>query len=134
MKRPFLIIPYLLMLGIAVSPCFAAQYDFKKMTPEIEAALKNRQARFMALQQLKQTGAVGENNQGYVTSLQGDSALVSQENRDRETIYHGLVAQNNLGPGGMPEVQRAFAEVQREKASAGEMVQSSSGEWVHKSS
>ena len=133
MKRFFLKISYLLMLVIVVPTCFAVQYDFKKMTPEIEAALKNRQARFVALQQLKQAGAVGESSQGYVTSLQGDSALVSQENRDREVIYHGLVVQNNLGPGGMPEVQRAFAEVQREKASAGEMIQSSSGEWAHKS-
>jgi len=130
-RRFFFSIPFLAAL-LAVSACFAAQYDFKKMTPEIEAALKNRQARFGALQQLKQSGAVGENNQGYVAALQGDQALVSQENRDRETIYQGLVAQNNLGPGGLGEVQRAFAEVQRDKASSGEMVQSPAGEWGRK--
>ena len=132
MKRLCLIAALFLAGVLAVSPCVAAQYDFKKMTPEIEAAVKNRQARFGALQQLKQTGAVGENNQGYVTSLQGDNALVSQENSDRETIYQGLVTQNSLGPNGLREVQRAFAEVQRDKASSGEMIQAPSGEWARK--
>lgn len=132
MKRLFFNLPLFLAVALVVSPCFAAQYDFKKMTPEIEAALKNRQARFGALQQLKQSGAVGEDNQGYVSSIHGDNALVSQENRDREIIYQGLVTQNNLGPNGLREVQRAFAEVQRDKASAGEMVQSPAGEWGRK--
>lgn len=120
------------MLGLAVSPCFAGPYDFKKMTPEIETALKNRQARFGTLQRLKQAGTIGEGNQGYVVSLQGGQTLVSQENRDREVIYRNLVAQNNLGPNGLREVQRVFAEVQREKAGGGEMIQMPSGDWVRK--
>jgi len=34
----------------------------------------------------------------------------------------------------MREVQRAFAEVQNEKASAGEFIQTASGDWIQKSS
>ncbi len=132
MKRPIFMIAIFLIMALAIPTCFAAQYDLKKMTPEIEAALKNRQARFSTLQRSKQAGTVGENNQGYVTALQGDQGLVSQENRDRETIYQGLVTQNNLGSNGLQEVQRAFAEVQRDKASSGEMIQSPAGDWVRK--
>lgn len=135
MKRFFLLpLVILSMLTAFVTPCWAAQYDFKQITPEIDAALKNRQSRFFTLKRLKQDGAIGENNQGYVTSLKGDSSsLVELENRDREVIYQGLVSQNQLGPQGMREVQRAFAEVQREKANAGDQIQLPSGQWVRKS-
>ncbi len=128
-----------LSLGIlaATSFCFAADYDYKTMTPDIERALKNRQARYYQLQVLKQKGAIGENNKGYATDLKGNaaaSALVTDENRDRRVLYEALAEQNKLGSTGLLEVQRAFADVQREKAGPGDMVQSSSGDWQRKSS
>ncbi|HOW59055.1 MAG TPA: DUF1318 domain-containing protein [Candidatus Omnitrophota bacterium] len=128
---------FFLAMLMAFPPCFAAQYDFKKMTPEINQALKNRQARYGNLQRLKQAGLIGENNQGYVTNLKSDPLAVSvasAENTDRGVIYRALVQQNTLGPNGMREVQRAFAEVQNEKASAGEFIQTASGDWIQKSS
>ncbi len=121
---------------IAASLCFAGQYDFKTITPEIDQALKGRQARYSQLQTLKQQGLIGENSRGYVDSLKGDpsvAAVVTQENNDRGVIYRALVSQNALGPNGMREVENAFAEVQREKAVPGEMVQSPSGAWARKS-
>ncbi|MBU9889462.1 MAG: YdbL family protein [Candidatus Omnitrophica bacterium] len=132
MKRFHLGAVLFFMLGCFVPLCQAGQYDFKEITPEISAALKGRQARFSELQRLKQTGAVGEGNQGYVASLGGGQSLVAQENRDREVIYRGLVEQNRLGPNGLREVQRVFAEVQRDKAGSGEMVQLPSGAWTRK--
>lgn len=131
-------------LGLAVSlaflitmpVCFAANYDFKEMTPEIEQAMKNRQTRYQLLQSLKQEGDVGENNTGYVTNLKDNSkatALAADENRDRRIIYEALAKQNALGNTGLLEVQRAFAEVQSEKAGAGDMIQASSGDWKKKS-
>lgn len=127
------------ILGIltAASICLAGDYDFKEMTPEIEQALKNRQTRYQVLQDLKQEGAVGENNKGYVTDLKENpkaSALTADENRDRRIIYEALAKQNALGNTGLLEVQKAFAEVQSEKAGAGDMVQSASGDWEKKSS
>lgn len=120
----------------ATAFCWAANYDFKQMTPEIQQALKERQSRYHQLQSLKQAGVVGENNKGYVTNLKESDAaagaLASAENRDRRVIYEALAEQNQLGNTGLLEVQRAFAEVQADKATAGEMLQSSSGGWKAK--
>lgn len=113
----------------------AANYDFKKMTPEIEQAVKNRQARYHRLQDLKQEGLIGENNKGYVANLKDDAAagaLVTAENKDRRVLYEALAEQNMLGSAGLLEVQRAFAEVQSEKAGPGDMVQSPEGNWAKK--
>ncbi|MFA5168050.1 MAG: DUF1318 domain-containing protein [Candidatus Omnitrophota bacterium] len=132
------------VLGLAVglvilavtSVCFAADYDYKTMTPDIEKALKNRQSRYHQLQSLKQEGVIGENNKGYVTDLKNNAAaatLTAAENRDRRVLYEALAEQNKLGSTGLLEVQKAFADVQREKAGPGDMVQSSSGDWKKKS-
>lgn len=132
MKRLF---AFLAILVIA-SPCLATNYDYKTMTPEIQKALQNRQARYYQLQSLKKQSAVGENNKGYVTALKEDAAtstLVSAENRDRRVLYEALAEQNALGGNGLLEVQRAFAEVQSDKASSGEMVQNATGAWEKKS-
>lgn len=126
-----------LVLLTATQISFAADYDFKEMTPEIEQALKSRQTRYQLLQSFKREGDVGENNTGYVTDLKDNAtaaALTADENRDRRVIYEALAKQNALGNTGLLEIQRAFAEVQNEKAGAGDMVQSSSGDWKKKSS
>ena len=132
-------------LGLAVSLmimtvaplCFAADYDFKELTPEIKKALQDRQARYAEIQNLKHEGMIGEDNKGYVTDLQNSSTVgpvTAAENRDRRIIYEALATQNKLGGNGLLEVQKAFAEVQHEKAGPGDMIQSSSGDWKKKSS
>ena len=121
-----------LVILTAASLCFAADYDFKELTPEIKKALQDRQARYAELQNLKHEGMIGENNKGYVTDLQNSSAagpITAAENRDRRIIYEALATQNKLGGKGLLAVQKAFAEVQHEKAGPGDMVQSSSGDW-----
>ena len=125
-----------LVILTATSVCFAADYDYKTMTPAIEKALKNRQVRYYELQNLKQEGVIGENNKGYVTSLKENAVaptLAAAENRDRRVLYEALAEQNKLGSTGLLEIQRAFAEVQKEKAGLGDMIQSPSGEWKKKS-
>ncbi len=119
----------------AMPLCRAADYDFKELTPEIKKALQDRQTRYAQIQELKREGVIGENNKGYITDLQNSSAassLTAAENRDRRTIYENLASQNKLGGNGLLEVQRAFADVQSEKAGAGDMVQSSDGNWGKK--
>ena len=126
-----------LVILTATSTCLATDYDYKTMTPDIEKALKNRQARYHQLQSLKQEGTIGENNKGYVTDLKDNAAaatLIAAENQDRRVLYEALAEQNKLGSTGLLEVQKAFAEVQEGKASPGDMVQSSSGDWKKKSS
>ena len=125
-----------LILLTATAVCLAANYDFKQMTPEIQQALKGRQSRYQQLQSLKQAGVIGESNKGYVTNLKDSDAsagtVASAENRDRRVIYEALAEQNKLGNTGLLEIQKAFAEVQQDKAGAGDMVQSASGTWKKK--
>ncbi|HTL47539.1 MAG TPA: DUF1318 domain-containing protein [Verrucomicrobiae bacterium] len=130
MKKTFFVVLFILASMGAV---WAAQYDIKHMTPEIQQALQNRQNRYEELGRLKASGAVGENTSGYVDALQGGGTdLVSAENADRRVIYNAIVEQNGLGPGGLSQVEKVFAEVQREKAQPGDPIQVPSGAWTKK--
>lgn len=123
-----------LLLGTFLSQGWA-QYDIKQMTPEVEQAIQNRQARYAQLQELKAQGAIGENNRGYVEAIGGTpnaAAVASAENGDRTVIYRTIAEQNNLGETGLAIIETVFAEVQHEKARPGDSVQNSTGEWVKK--
>ena len=135
MNRIFLRIGLGTALFLSTATAFAGSYDIKTMTPEIQQALSGRQNRYSDLQNLKSQGAIGENKSGYVeilNSAPGGAATVNQENEDRRTLYRGIVDQNNLGAQGMSEVERVFAEVQRDKARPGDFIQSPSGQWTQK--
>lgn len=131
MKR--LLISALMVSCLTAPAVMAASYDIKEMTPAVQSALSGRQARYDQLKQLKAQGAIGENNQGYVEALSGaGSSVASAENADRRAIYSAIVEQNGLGAAGLGQVQKVFAEVQRDKASSGEPIQLPSGEWTKK--
>ncbi len=136
MKRFYTVLLSASLIFFALAPLgISADYNFKKMTPEIDQALKNRQARYSQLQDLKQEGLLGENNKGYVTDLKSNAAassLAGAENQDRRIVYEALAEQNGLGRTGLLEVQKAFAEVQHEKSAAGDMIQDPSGNWIKK--
>ncbi len=114
---------------------YAANYDLKEITPEVQQALDSRKARYGDLQRFKSEGTVGEDNQGFTKLLkdspEADSA-VQAENENRQVIYQAIVDQNNLGPGGMSDVRSVFAEVQRGKARPGDFIQERSGDWTQK--
>jgi len=127
---------FLSILVMLMAPkAFAISYDLKHVTPEIQKAIKNRQARYDQVQEFKAKGLLGENRVGFVEVL-GASAeagtLAKTENADRGVIYRAVVEQNNLGPAGLVQVQEAFAVVQRERANKGDPIQLPSGEWVKK--
>lgn len=134
MNRIKIIMSALLLATLTCAPLvWASSYDIKEMTPEIQQSLSGRQARYGQLKQLKSEGAIGENNQGYVEALSGaGNSVASAENADRRVIYSAIVQQNELGGSGLDQVQKVFAEVQRDKAAAGESIQLSSGEWTKK--
>lgn len=124
-----------LILWNAAAPlaAWAAQYDIKVMTPEVQQAINGRQQRYDAVQNLKNQGVLGENNRGYLEALQSAGApLAQQENADRRVIYSAIVQQNGLGAAGMNQVEFAFSDVQRDRARSGDMIQLPSGEWVKK--
>ena len=44
----------------------SGKYSIKSMTPQVQQALDARKDRFSQLRVLKSSGAIGENNRGYV--------------------------------------------------------------------
>ncbi|MBF0331708.1 MAG: DUF1318 domain-containing protein [Candidatus Omnitrophica bacterium] len=125
----------LMMVVLGAGTLAYAAYDIKTMTPQVKAALEGRKERFSSLKQLKAQGIAGENNRGYVEALGGsaaDKALVNAENADRRAIYQTIVEQNELGSGTLATVEAVFAGVQRDKADAGEKIQSVAGQWMSK--
>lgn len=117
------------------SVLWAANYDLKEITPQVQEALDSRKSNYGQLQNFKSEGAVGEDNQGFAKVLKDSAeanALVQAENENRQVIYQAIVDQNSLGPNGMSNVRSVFAEVQRGKARPGDYIQDRSGNWTQK--
>ncbi|MFA5059148.1 MAG: YdbL family protein [Candidatus Omnitrophota bacterium] len=111
-----------------------SSYDIKEMTPEVKSALENRKNRYEQLRQLKSQGIVGEGNRGYVVALIDDASaksLVASENNDRKSIYRAIEQQNNL-TNALETIEKVFAQVQKDKAAAGDKIQNEDGSWVIK--
>ena len=108
-----------------------AKYAIKEMTPEVKGALDNRRDRFDKLRELKASGAIGENNHGYVEVLkkEGDGqSIADAENKDRKVIYQTIAEQNGLD-NAIATIETVFAQVQRDKAEAGDRIQLEDGTW-----
>jgi uncharacterized protein YdbL (DUF1318 family) len=123
-----------LVLSLSYWAYAQSKYSIKEMTPEVQAALDGRRARYDALKELKQKALVGENNQGYVEALTDEAQaadLVKSENIDRKVIYQTIAAQNNLGDA-ITTIETVFAQVQHDKAEAGDKIQDESGNWSAK--
>ena len=124
----------LITAGFIYQAAAQAKYSIKSMTPEVEAALDGRRNRFDQLNELKTKGLVGENNKGYVEALSEDKdakVLAKAENADRKVIYATIADQNGLTEA-IETIEKVFAQVQRDKAEAGQKVQTEDGEWVTK--
>ena len=123
------------MLGIFVASfVWAEKYSLKEITPAAQAALDSRRDRYDELGALKAKGTIGENNRGYVELLSSDSSaqgLVQAENRDRAFIYKTIAEQNGLN-GELGTIEKVFAQVQRDKAKAGDKIQNDNGQWLTK--
>ncbi len=124
-----------LMMVLIALPAFAeAKYSIKQMTPEVQSALNARRERFSQLRDFKANGVIGETNKGYVEVLVDESGakeLVAAENENRTVIYRTIAQQNGL-EGEQGTIEKVFAAVQREKAEAGDKIQTEDGEWTTK--
>jgi uncharacterized protein len=81
---------------------------------------------------LKARGVVGENNQGYLEMLKGQTEkqdLVAAENLDRRTVYEQIARQTNTN---VQVVGQRRALQIAERASAGEWLQDTNGNWYQK--
>jgi uncharacterized protein YdbL (DUF1318 family) len=130
-KRILLIV---MMLLVPVLAFAAPKYSIKTMTPEVQSALDARKERFAELRDLKASGLIGEDNQGYVKALTGDAkaqSIASEENNNRKVIYTTIAEQNGL-ENALSTIEAAFAAVQREKAKSGDKIQDEDGSWSTK--
>ncbi len=137
MKR-ILMISFLIVglsaVYLNLSAVAAQSYTIKEMTPDVEQALDGRRNRYDQLRALKDERRVGEDNKGYVQVLVPDNeaqAVVNGENKDRKVIYETIAQQNNLSDS-LKTIEQVFAQVKRDKAEPGDMIQNEKGEWVEK--
>ncbi len=135
-RKTLLIVLSACLLAVSYNHVVLAQgkYSIKEMTPQVQGALENRRDRFDKLKELKASGAIGENNQGYVQVLakgEGADEIVSAENADRKLIYEAIAKQNEL-QGALDTIEKVFAQVQRDKATAGDKIQTEAGDWITK--
>ena len=95
--------------------------------------LKSRMsARRPAINALKSSGVVGENNQGFLTLLKQQSdkkALVAAENKDRRKAYQIIAKQQGTT---VEHVAKRRALQIAKKAKPGTMLQKASGKWYKK--
>ena len=110
--------------------------------PEIRAVTASLQQRFGQLQKYFQSGAIGLTADGLISVRdQNDvplaeravvTRLVTEDNRDRETLYAQL-AKANKHPEWEPDIRRTFARRWVERgAQPGWYYQDSGGKWVQK--
>lgn len=122
MKRSITTLLAVLVLVFGVTPVVLA---------DSAAAIKSRMAQRLAqVDALKQSGAVGENNQGYLTVRKGisaaNAALVKAENADRKAVYQMIAAKTNASA---TTVGKTRAASIRKKAVKGTWVQLPDGTW-----
>ena len=91
-------------------------------------------ARKPQIDALKATGAIGEDNKGFLAVVSGtlgaaDQAVMSAENADRGQVYKAIAAKTGTSS---EDVGRRRAIQIAEQAKPGEHVMTAEGKWVKK--
>ncbi len=123
------------------SPLYAQQADLEVNTPAISTLKANMQNRHGNLAPHYATGAIGLTKDGMVTvrdanaiplnQRQAVTAAVSDENRDRQSLYKEI-ANANSHPEWQGQVRDTFAQRWIQKAQSGWWYQDGSGAWKKK--
>jgi uncharacterized protein YdbL (DUF1318 family) len=98
-------------------------------TEDVKARMRER---LPVVVDLKARGVVGENNQGFLEMLKGQTEkqnVVSAENQDRKSIYEQIA--QKTGTDIKVVGQRRAIQI-AEKAAPGEWLQDGSGKWYQK--
>lgn len=131
-----------LRLGVGVAQAEEVRVDARKdirtRTPEVQALVDARRARYAELSSLMARGCAGERADGTVERRPGNGcppdagALLAAENRDRAELFRTIVEQNRMPAADLARVQTAFARRTRERAPAGAWIQDDAGRWHRK--
>jgi uncharacterized protein YdbL (DUF1318 family) len=122
---------------LAVGIAFAAVGRAQAQTPDgripLSVLRKDQEKRLPALDALKASGVVGENNQGFVEvrGNGGDYAvnLVADENHDRAVVYTLFACKYDMAP---KQVGLRRARTIAEKSKPGIWLQAPDGTWYQK--
>ncbi len=116
----------LLILGLMLAGATVARAD---SLPEVRARMEQRLGK---IDQLKASGAIGENNRGFVEARDGGPGageVISAENSDREKVYAAIAEKTKTSA---EEVGRARARQIAGASSPGVWIQDASGTWTKK--
>ena len=124
MRKYNLLFPFLLIL-IACSLVMT--------TSCYSASIKDRMAgRIPAINSLKDQGAIGENNKGFLeyrSATKPQPEVVSGENKDRGTVYKAIGKKQKVSPALVGERR---AKMIADKGKAGHWYQKADGNWYKK--
>jgi uncharacterized protein YdbL (DUF1318 family) len=129
-------------LGAAVAHADEVNVDARKgirtRTPQVQALVDARRARYPEIASLLEKGCAGERADGTVERRSGTgcppdaAALLAAENRDRAQLFTTIVEENHMPARDLPRVQAAFARRNRERAPVGAWIEDDAGRWHRK--
>lgn len=121
--------------------------EIVKKMPDVVNAYKEMGARIADTDRLRDSGAVGEGNNGLLvvrekTLTPDDKKLIDMENENRKTVIKGMAKaiirinrvpenQENLNQV-LPQATDQFAAIRRDTAKKGWWIQDASGNWTKK--
>jgi len=122
--------------------------EIVKKMPDVVNAYKEMGARIGDIERLRDSGAVGEGNNGMLIARDeklltpNQKNVVAAENGNRRTVINGMakaIIRINRVPENeqnlkqvMPQAVEQFASIRREAAKKGWWIQSSDGNWIRK--
>ena len=117
--------------------CGALLFSFTTVfAADMNAIKKNMAERLEAINSLKASGSVGENNLGFLefrvkedTLEEATIKLVDAENADRKTVYEEIGKKNKVSA---EATGKQRARQIAERAKVGEWLQNEAGEWYQK--
>ena len=121
--------------------------EIVKKMPDVVDAYEEMGARIADTDRLRDSGKVGEGNNGLLVVREGvlipfDQKIVDMENKNRKTVINGMakaIIRINRQPDNeeninqvMPQAVEQFAAVRRDSAKAGWWIQAPNGNWSKK--
>jgi uncharacterized protein YdbL (DUF1318 family) len=139
--KEILVAAALLAMSLTMGTAWAQQADLEVNTPAIATLKSSMQGRHGALAPHYASGAVGLTHDGLVvvrdanavplSQRQAVNSAVSDENRDRQSLYREIARANNH-PEWETQVRDTFAQRWVQKAQPGWSYQDASGAWKKK--
>jgi uncharacterized protein YdbL (DUF1318 family) len=115
-----------------VQKAYAA--DLNESSPRVQQIANSMKARFGKVEAAKKTGAVGENNRGFLEMIKPDAIadsnernavqqVIAAENQDRKALYQEIARLNSDQNLTVSAVERVYAQKRLERAKPGEAFQ-----------